>query len=182
MPLGYAKNFLSQKYSLDMKHAKINERKYVWSFIGQVKSDRMDMLNRFKETFENSPYYTNTGSNSWSIDTQIVSPQDMYAIYSDTIFVPVGRGNHSLDCFRIYEAVVAGALPVIVGNTDEIKTTFSYAGKQPPFIYAQSWGDAVLLCSGLMVDADKLQKIQYDIIGWWADHITGIHNIIKGLV
>ena len=179
IPLGYTQNFLSQKCSLDIKHAKINERNNVWSFIGQIKSDRMDMLNRFKETFETSQYYTTTGSNCWSIDNQKVSPQDTYAIYSDTIFVPIGRGNHSLDCFRIYEAVVAGALPVIVSNADEIKTTFSYAGKQPPFIYVPSWGEAVLLCTSLMEDLDKLQKIQYDIIGWWADQITGIQELVR---
>ena len=39
-------------------------------------------------------------------------------IYSQSIFVFNGRGNVFLDCFRLYEAIIAGAIPVIVGEKE----------------------------------------------------------------
>ncbi len=36
----------------------------------------------------------------------------MFEKYKEAKFVLSGRGQLNLDCFRIYEAIIAGALPV----------------------------------------------------------------------
>jgi hypothetical protein len=36
----------------------------------------------------------------------------MIKVYNSSKFVVVGRGHSNLDCFRIYESIVGGALPV----------------------------------------------------------------------
>ena len=41
-----------------------------------------------------------------------------------TYFCPVGQGHISYDCFRIYEAIFAGCIPIEVGNHSVIINTF----------------------------------------------------------
>jgi hypothetical protein len=86
---------------------------------------------------------------------------------NNSIFVICGRGNCSLDCFRIYEAIVAGAIPVIVGNLDEIQTTFNYNNNYIPFIHDDSWEKVVVKCNDLLKDYDKLEQIRNDLKSWW---------------
>ena len=87
------------------------QRKYKWSFIGNIKKSRQELLVEMKSIVPN--YHGKTDK------------KNMREIYRNSIFVPNGRGNHSLDCFRLYEASACGAIPVIVGEKDEIIAYFS---------------------------------------------------------
>lgn len=85
-----------------------NEQKRLkWSWFGEIKSDRIEMLNQFRKF---NPYLIGTS----------LSKELMCKSYSQSMFVPCGRGNSSLDCYRLYEASMNGAVPVIVGSNDEI--------------------------------------------------------------
>ena len=209
MPLGYVSNVLSQRYSLDIKQKPICDRKYCWSFIGQIKSDRELMCNSFEESFSDHamPYFIKAGKNSWDMNNQLITQPDMHDIYCDSIFIPVGRGNHSLDCFRIYEAIVSGAIPVVVGDSNEINTTFYYNNNPPPFLHFTNWVDAANSCKKLLDDSVSiqtpsnmlsisteftretstygngayvsLQTIQDDLLKWWRGQITGIQHKIS---
>lgn len=181
MPLGYVSNVLSQRYSLDIKQKQICERKYCWSFIGQIKSDRELMCNSFEESFSDHamPYFIKTGINSWDMNNQLVTQHDMHNIYCDSVFIPVGRGNRSLDCFRIYEAIVSGAIPVVVGDNNEINTTFYYDNNPPPFLHFTNWVDAANSCKKILDDSVSIQTIQDDLLKWWRCQITGIQHKIS---
>ena len=56
--------------------------------------------------------------------TNIIPTTDLYTYYSNTYFCPVGQGHISYDCFRIYEAISAGCIPIVVGNYSVIINTF----------------------------------------------------------
>ena len=43
-----------------------------------------------------------------------LTAREMRAVYNRSQFVVVGRGWTSLDCFRVYEALIAGAVPIVV--------------------------------------------------------------------
>ncbi len=177
LPLGYSKYFLDNKNSLFIQHKPISERKYNCSFIGELKSDRFHMSNVFKSNMKKTNIIC--VDNNWNIDKLSYAPKDCFNIYNDSIFVIIGRGWVSLDCFRIYEAIVAGAIPVVVGNVHEIKTTFSYNNKNPPFIYDDTWENAVIKCNNLLTDYEKLQQIQRDLLLWWKNSILFINKLIK---
>ena len=100
------------------------EREYNSSFIGANKSDRGQM----KDVLNKHMLRTNIKfvGNNWNINDLSYSPRDMFDIYNNSIFVVNGRGNSNLDCYRIYEAIVAGAIPVIVGKQEEINITFTH--------------------------------------------------------
>jgi hypothetical protein len=176
-PLGYVRNFINQKGSEDIKPRKIQDRKINSSFIGECKSDRALMRDVFSEMENTKIEFV---GNPWDVNRLQYSPTDLYNIYNDSRFVLIGRGNVSLDCFRVYEAIVAGAIPVIVGNMQEIQNVFSYNGKLPPCLYADTWKEAYTKCSILLLlDLEELQKMQDKLLKWWNSQINTISYKIE---
>jgi hypothetical protein len=174
--LGYSKYFLTNQKSSDISPKKMMEREISCSFIGTMKSDRFHMTNVFKQNMENTNIVF--VENNWNIDDLPYSPQKCFDIYNNSVFVICGRGNVSLDCFRIYEAIVAGAIPVVVGTRDEIKSTFYYQDHLPPFIYDDSWEKVVIKCNDLLKNDDELQKIQNELLLWWKEQISFVNQLI----
>jgi len=172
IPCTYAKTMLGGKPSTELKVKKIKEREYDFSFIGMLKSDRIEMCEKFSKEFKKG--VIKHGFNSWNIQAQVVSPPDMFGIYSNSVFVPIGKGNHLLDCSRLCEAIIAGAIPVLVGSEHEIETTFDFNGHLPPFIYSDTWDNAIIKCKQL--STDNLQQLQHKLIEWWKIHVSFIKN------
>jgi len=170
MPLGYMKNMIGTSLSEVPKPKLITERKYAWSFIGNMKSDRQYMIDLFKSS-NIGDYYNNNN----------IPAKDMYEIYKDSIFIPNGRGNIRLDCFRLYEASLSGAIPVVVGDKNETHETFLYEDN-PPWIFASSWEDAIIICKNLINNTDELIKKQLDILNWWNKRIANIKLEIDNIV
>jgi hypothetical protein len=77
------------------------ERTNNWSFIGAMQGhpERKSAIEIFEKWI---PFETSYGKNS----------VEMRNIYNNSKFVLVGRGQANLDCFRIYEAIVSGSIPV----------------------------------------------------------------------
>lgn len=146
IPLGYTNGCKTFK----------EEKKLNWSFFGEIKSDRSEMLNEFSRIGKNF-----VGKSA---------PKDLMSkIYSKSIFVPCGRGNSSLDCFRLYEASMNGAIPVVVASKEEIECTFMYE-ENPPWVFAETWKDAVEKCQSMLkYDVDNTQ-----ILNWWKNRIEKI--------
>ena len=181
IPLGYVKKMLNGKESEKLKLIKIKDRKYKWCFIGSQKSDRTEMFKNFLDKISNSQQdvYLSVSNNPWRIENLQSSPQEVFEKYSNSIFVPIGRGNASLDCFRIYETIVSGAIPVIVGSSEEINQTFNYHGKTFSRIQAENWEEAVKTCKELLDKPEILQEMQEVNKIWWRDQLSFIKKLIK---
>ena len=137
--ISYIKNFIPKKLK--------------WSWFGEIKSDRIQMLNQFRQL------------TSYLIGNSL--PKEvMCKIYSESMFVPCGRGNSSLDCYRLYEASMNGAIPVIVGSKEEIESTFKYE-ENPPWIFAETWNEAVEKCMSTEINSQS-------VIEWWNRRISKI--------
>lgn len=164
IPLGYMHKMFEDDYEkIEVKP--VDQRQYKWSFVGAMKKDRTEMIVKFRNI---KPY-----------KFEKMSAQQMRDLYRDSIFVPNGRGNFHLDCFRLYEATICGAIPVVVGNANEIRTTFSVLG-EPPFLYCVNWNDAVLRCYQLLQEEGmvELKKMQKALIDWWSSEINMIRERI----
>ncbi|AYV86765.1 MAG: hypothetical protein Sylvanvirus8_21 [Sylvanvirus sp.] len=229
IPLGYMKGMFPRNEPVDMFTKKpIALRKYVWSFVGAMKSDRQEMIDCFANAFpikeidesedesedqsedeledelhsgnemseneetqnsessndskcgsEESDELDESNNNDTSSSSQHtsslrgygyvgngMSPEAMREIYNDSVFVLSGRGNISLDCFRLYEATLSGAIPVAVGTKQELKHTFSFANNPPPFITADTWPDALKLCQDLLLHPSMVIACQQDMFNW----------------
>jgi len=150
LPLGYATGFLSGGGRGRLRAP--DERTFNAAFVGQLKLDRGEMIAAFQKLDGVAGRHVNLVlvETIWNIKDLAVSPHDTYNMYSDAIFVPIGRGFVSLDCFRIYEAIAAGAIPVVVGPPHELAATFPYNELPLPLITADSWDAAG---PGLLHDA-----------------------------
>jgi len=137
------------------------------------------MIDVFEKNFDNN--YIKIVQNNWVIDDLQVKPNEMYEIYNNSKFVPVGRGNHTLDCFRIYEAIVAGSIPVIVDDKNEAVDTFRFNDDEPrhSFIITKTWDEAVEKCKKLIMNPEELQSIQDANFNWWKSKILKLREIIN---
>ena len=193
IPLGYVVNYINQNIAGETK--KISERKYNFGFVGQIvkKQERREMLLQFLklsgvggrecvinslEPFQRSSLNLPENMNPWRVEKLQIQPRELYLLYEDCIFVPIGRGYISLDCFRIYEAVVAGAIPVIVGSESEINRTVDYNGNKPPFLFFRSWPEAAEKCLEMLNNIENLQKRQRNLFIWWKDIMDKIRQKI----
>jgi len=86
----------------------IGERRYKWSFAGQPKSSRASMLNQANAIPGGHYHLTKTWDDPDGLDTA-----EYAGLLSDTVFALCPRGNLSVDCFRLYEALEAGAIPIV---------------------------------------------------------------------
>lgn len=152
IPLGYMSDMVEMNYTNLKLKLPIN-RKYKWSFIGNLKQDRLEMVNKMKSI---NPFYVG--------QTDKIK---MREIYRESIFVPNGRGNVKLDCFRLYEASLCGAIPIIVGSKKEIEETFCKE-ENPPWLMFENWNEAQLKCLKLLEDMDNLNKLSEKHINWWS--------------
>ena len=101
----------------------------------------------------------------------------MRDIYRESVFVPNGRGNVKLDCFRLYEASACGAIPIVVGNRKEIHETFKEM-KNPPWIFCKTWENAVSKCKKLLENKEKLNLQNKKVRDWWINIRDDIKNKI----
>lgn len=166
IPLGYGAGMLNGRHSNTIKIKPISERRLNWSFVGNTyKEDRGYML----ESMCRIP-------NNFFSDN--IDVEKMKSIYLDSIFVPCGRGGEKLDCFRLYEASICGAIPIVVGINREIEETFVY-DKKPPWLFARNWEEGYEKCVLLLSQKDKLIKRQKEILLWWRDTNNSIHTEIS---
>jgi len=164
LPLGYVTNYLNNISSMNVNTKPIIDRSITTSFIGTPKSDRLHMSNIFNENMKNTKIvFVN---NNWDIPNMPYSPQNCFDIYNNSIFVLCGRGNSNLDCFRIYEAIVAGAIPITIGSKEEINMTFNYNNIMP-ILFFDTWELAVIECNKLLDEPKKLIELQKNIYSWW---------------
>lgn len=101
-----------------------------------------------------------------------LQPPEMRKIYTNSKFVLVGRGQSSLDCYRIYEAIICGALPLIVGNGGEIRQTFEFEGDFPPLVVAKDYATALIICKGF--SNDDIDVRRRELIAWYQTRIQFI--------
>ena len=172
IPLGCIKSY-------PLTNLKFNRNKeYDFSFIGECKSDREEILNLFIEHFAKS-YISSKKTNWQSIEKQTILPKEMYNIYSKSIFVPIGRGNYSLECFRIYEAILAGAIPVVIGSYEEINISLNLNNTMPKIIIGNTCIEAIDKCKEIYNDKSKQEEIVTYNFKWWTEENNKIINQIN---
>jgi hypothetical protein len=148
LPLGFGKGQWDdiERTATSMN---FNERKHTWAFVGQMKSDRAEMLGHFSRVDGSYPSHS-------------APRNELMKVYGDAWFVPAARGWSVLDVFRIYEALYAGAIPVVVGSDDEINQTFSYLGDElrALIVFAPSWDVAANEVNAMLKDGISDVKVR----------------------
>ena len=138
-PVDNQQHYASTAYTLWSLSVPTVRRKYKWAFIGTIKRDRSYAVSTFT-TWTSAPHF---------LSNKTVSPWDMGQIYNNTVFVIVGAGWISLDCLRIYESIIAGAIPLVVGTPDQISHLFHFNGDVMPLLMADTWDKMLVICRSM---------------------------------
>jgi hypothetical protein len=106
-PLGYRAGFTKKLVVKDLR-----DRAAVWAFAGAVKGTRMAMLNQARQ-IPGGKYHLTGGAYDAARGAQPLTVDEYAGLLGDAVFALCPRGNRSMDCFRLYEALEAGAIPIV---------------------------------------------------------------------
>lgn len=109
-PLGYKNEFWKGYTSDEKLNAQYNnDRKYVWSFAGTAKkSGRNKTISKLSSLKPNHLHEISF----WDAPESL-NATEYRDLILDSHFIPSFRGNANLECYRTYEALEAGALPLV---------------------------------------------------------------------
>ena len=169
IPLGYMTQMTNGTTALGRHDiSRMRDRNLQWAFIGTLKQDRQAMIEAFSAVLNTSYHVSHE-----------TAPSAILDIYKRAVFVPNGRGNVVLDCFRLYEASMAGAIPVVVGAWTETRAAFYFEGDVPPWIFETDWKAAAARCAALAGNIEALQNIQEHNLQWWARQLRNARNRVQ---
>lgn len=193
LALGYKSGFTD-----GLVQQPIGERKYFWSFAGQLKGSRYEMA-QYADRIPGGKCHT---TDQWN-DPKGLNTQEYAALLNNTVFSLCPMGNYSVDCYRIYEALEAGAIPIIEAKDirEALAVLFNprsllkyglwdqrfwlrncrywekaFSADFPcPLIY--SWKDLETLTSS--IDIKSLSK---EIQCWWQEYKQSLTQLVQKTV
>ncbi|MGA7934586.1 MAG: hypothetical protein WCA35_13640 [Kovacikia sp.] len=193
LALGYKSSFTD-----GLVRQPISKREYFWSFAGQLKGSRYEMA-KYADRIPGGKFHT---TNQWN-DPNGLTTKEYAALLNNTVFSLCPMGNYSVDCYRIYEALEAGAIPIIEakGIQECLSVLFNpqlvikygiwdpkfwlrnyqywekaYSPEFPcPLIY--NWKDLGMLISSIDVESAS-EKIQL----WWKGYKRSLTRSIQATI
>ena len=164
--LGYRARFNSN----DNLHIKSSDRVINWNFVGSLShnKDRDTCINEFSK-IKNSYSHFTTEFNS----SDYLPIEKYQRVLEQSVFTLCPVGQINIDTFRLYEALEAGSIPVVLKFAPHLRAEPSYwhhlfRGEQHmPFVCVNNWVEAVDLCSKLLERPELLNQIQMDCKTFW---------------
>ncbi len=133
MPLGYKRGLHEVIEPKPMR-----DRPYTWSFAGAIrgKISRRQMLTEARKILGGITYIGEDESRAKELDFEGYG-----ALMSNTVFALSPGGNRCLETFRIYEAIEAGAIPVVedINRLNILKGIIKELIKPKEFIKHRAW-------------------------------------------
>lgn len=179
-PLGYTDRVQREKIDvLDVAKggicfSKITERKYRFSFCGQgSKKDRKTMLECFKYCCPNYIFESDSASESGALSGEVYG-----GILAQSIFVPCPLGNINIDTYRLFEALDAGAIPILTSRYayqpyDYYKVLLG----DHPIPTFRSWRQAEIFVRN--ISDDSIEKLSEEINFWYKSYRLFLKSIIN---
>ncbi len=149
-------------------------RQYVWSFLGQVnKSSRPEMAHGLAHVEPHLLFATDElpGVVMWNrgpSGARQYARAEYIEILRDSIFAPCPMGNVNMECYRVYEALECGAIPVL-----EKRFRFDYFrnlwGDHPVPTFS-SWKEASRWISHMLDRPEEIDVLQRRCTKWWSNY------------
>jgi len=135
-------------------------RKLVWSFAGTEWHNRKDNLKLLEEVEPNILSL----QNSWRSSTML-SKDDTLELLTMSKFVPCPRGGNN-ETFRFYEALEAGAVPILV-KEEGCTLYYSFLTKWLPILVVGEWKDVPKFMREFMKNSDAYAKYSEQLLKAW---------------
>ena len=93
-----------------------------------------------------------------------------------------GRGWVNLDCFRLYESTVNGAIPIVVRSREELTYAFGMFQTKPPWVFAGSWPQARDIVEQVLKNQSDIRERQILLLKWWESEILHVQSVVNEVV
>ena len=168
LPLGYNAGLERNREPL----IPASERKYVWSFLGQMnKSSRPDMARALSHVTPNFLFATDDlpgfviHNKLQGGGRRLFNKKDFAEFLFESSFSPSPMGNANIECFRVYEALECGSIPIV-----EKRMTLDYYKDllgPHPMPTVRSWPQARGLIRELLRSPAHMDALQRECLAWW---------------
>jgi hypothetical protein len=165
----------------------VNERKFVWNFVGAPKGTRKELIRSLSQLDRECFIHQTAG---WNAPNSI-STKAYRDVLENSMFTPSPIGNFNIDCFRLYEALEAGSIPIVIrSSTDQPYTyyerLFECQESDLPFVFVDDWKDAKAKLMALLPageaglgKTDTLIGMQSKAVKWWVEYKMKIQQLFK---
>lgn len=164
IPLGVKSGFINKNEN----SSEIKE--YEFTFIGQPKSDRQELLS----IIENMKNVFVHKTNSWNCPTSLTQ-DECISIYSKTKFVPCPMGWIHPDSFRLMECLESGSIPILK-NYNNLEYFTKVWGEDSPIPVVNSWDEIKVYYNMNMEDYIKLYN---EVFNWYTNFKVQLTSKIK---
>lgn len=170
-PLGYIDRFAREKKD---NLPKITDREYKWSFCGDsFKTDRKLMLEYLSNCQPNfiHEYKGFTGKGS-------LSGEDYWIVLTKSIFIPCPFGNVNIDSYRLFEALEAGAIPIIlISSAFQPYDYYKNLLGEHPIPTFSSWQEVKLFLDNISITA--IEQLSEKVSKWYANFKFNLKQEIR---
>jgi len=136
-------------------------REFVWSFVGTGWAGRREKLSALQKVPGDHKLVFMDQWNSPSM----LGREETLSILLNSWFVPCPAGNNG-ETFRIYEALEAGAVPIVVQEAG-MEDYFTFIGRHLPLMLATSWEHAAQLVYTLKSQPELYEKYRLQLLEAW---------------
>jgi hypothetical protein len=151
-----------------------DRRRYAWSFVGEIKSSRIAMVNAL-EGFK--PNFLTRTDDLAKANPKRISKAEFDAVLEDTVFAPCPMGNVTIETTRVYESLELGCIPLV-----EVRLTLDYftnlLGHNPLPMFRR-WSAARRYAERLYGDKGLLLAKQAEIGEWWQSYKAKLSNELR---
>jgi len=149
-----------------------SQRELTWSFAGEIRNTRIEMIEAFAKVPDGKIIDTNSGP--------ALTPGEYQNLLNESVFAPSAMGNIITETWRVYEAIDAGAIPLI-----ERRLTLDYykelLGNHPIPTFS-NWQHAAAFANRLAHDEQAIDNLQQEIFDWWTEYkATLVERITRAL-
>jgi hypothetical protein len=150
------------------------QRQYVWSFLGQCSTATRPDVPRELSRVEPHFFFATDRMPGWEIFNPALGVSKRFTVdqcaevLAQSSFAPAPMGNVHAECYREYEALEAGCIPIL-----ERRLTLDYYRMiwgDHPVPTVRSWAAARRLIADLLKHPDRMDDLQRQCIEWWDEY------------
>lgn len=168
-----------------------SQRKFAFNaiFSQNTHPTRQKLANMIIETIEESAWphpIFSVMAKQWSPDTKSNSTEqlnsdDYMQVVLDSAFT-LSPAGHNPECFRLYEAIEAGSIPIL--TKDDMRGVWDHIGAKEhpckdamehwytaPLVILDTWDDLFPTVERLLSDPVELDKLQNNLLRWYDDYM-----------
>jgi hypothetical protein len=172
LPLGY----LNGKGGSTEPIISVKSRQYTWSFAGAMdRPGRRDVLQSLEEL--GSPYKLHC-TPTWN-SSENLGLQDYVKLLRDSKIVPCLQGFHNVECYRFYEALEHGSIPIVPLDTNNSYANIFKGMASPPILAVKDTTMLPTVIKTISQNDAILEKIQQDTRNWWVGYKIYLRKFIS---